>query len=124
MTKVYYFINDYTTKYGVVKKGDSLTGRLSPSTKKILFEFFEKIDKEKADSGEGVFSINESDLKNFASDVAPTNDTKTKDDTKTTDETKTKEGFSSWSGTKKAIVIGSGLAVIGLAVWFFAIRKK
>ena len=127
MNKVYYFINDYTTKYGVVKKGDSLTGRFSPSTKKIVFEFFEKTDKEKADSGEGVFSINESDLKNFATDVAPTTpDTKTKDDAKTTDELNriTNKGFRSWSGTKKAVVVGSGLAVLGLAVWFFVIRKK
>jgi hypothetical protein len=123
MNKVYYFINDYTTKYGVVKKGDSLTGRFSPSTKKIVFEFFEKTDKEKADSGEGVFSINESDLKNFATDVAPT-DVKTKDDTKVGDDKKATTGFRSWSGTKKAVVVGSGLAVLGLAVWFFAIRKK
>ena len=35
-----------------------------------------------------------------------------------------KKGFSSWSTTKKTIVIGSSLAVLGLAVWYFAIRKK
>ena len=123
--KVYYFTNDYTTKYGVVKKGDSLTG-FYQSTKipKVQFEFFEKTDKVKADSGEGIFNINESDLKNFATDVAPTSDTKPKDDTKTTDDTKAKKGFSSFSTTKKAIIVGGGLAVLGLAVWFFAIRKK
>jgi hypothetical protein len=124
MNKVYYFINDYTTKYGVVKKGDSLTGKTT-TTKipKVQFEFFEKTDKAKADSGEGVFSINESDLKNFATDVAPT-DVKTKDDTKVGDDKKATTGFRSWSGTKKAVVVGSGLAVLGLAVWFFVIRKK
>ena len=128
MNKVYYFINDYTTKYGVVKKGDSLTGKTT-TTKipKVQFEFFEKTDKAKADSGEGIFSINESDLKNFATDVAPTTtDTKGKDDTKLGDDKKltTGTGFRSWSGTKKAVVVGSGLAVLGLAVWYFVIRKK
>lgn len=128
MNKVYYFINDYTTKYGVVKKGDSLTGKTT-TTKipKVQFEFFEKTDKAKADSGEGIFSINESDLKNFATDVAPTTtDTKGKDDAniKVADDKKATTGFSSWSGTKKAVVVGSGLAVLGLAVWYFVIRKK
>ena len=122
MFKVYYFINDYTTKYGVVKKGDSLTGKTTTTQiPKIQFEFFEKTDKAKADSGEGIFSINESDLKNFATDVAPTTtDTKGKDDANI----KATTGFSSWSGTKKAVVVGSGLAVLGLAVWYFVIRKK
>ncbi len=124
--KIYYFTNDYTTKYGIVKKGDSLTG-FYQSTKipKVQFEFFEKTDKVKADSGEGVFNINESDLKNFATDVAPPIiDTKIKDDSKTTDDSKTKKGFSSFSTAKKTIIVGSGLAVLGLAVWFFVIRKK
>ena len=130
MNKVYYFINDYTTKYGVVKKGDSLTGTfglvknkdlVKGDSKPILFEFFEKTDKAKAQAGEGVFSIAESDLKNFATDVAPTTtDTKGKDDANI----KVATGFSSWSGTKKAVVVGSGLAVLGLAVWYFVIRKK
>ena len=128
MNKIYYFINDYTTKYGVVKKGDSLTGKTT-TTKipKVQFEFFEKTDKVKADSGEGIFSIAESDLKNFATDVPPTTtDTKGKDDTKLGDDKKltTGTGFRSWSGTKKAVVVGSGLAVLGLAVWYFVIRKK
>ncbi len=126
MNKVYYFINDYTTKYGVVKKGDSLTGSITPKgVGKIVFEFFEKTDKAKAEAGQGSFSIVESDLKNFATDVAPPIiDTKIKDDSKTTDDTKVKKGFSSFSTTKKTIIVGSGLAVLGLAVWFFVIRKK
>ncbi len=126
MNKVYYFINDYTTKYGVVKKGDSLTGSITPKgVGKIVFEFFEKTDKAKAEAGQGSFSIVESDLKNFATDVAPPIiDTKIKDDSKTTDDSKTKKGFSSFSTTKKTIIVGSGLAVLGLAVWFFVIRKK
>jgi len=118
MVKLYYFINDYTTKHGVVKKGDSLTGKLVPSSKKITFEFFEKTDKEKADSGEGIFSVNEFDLKNFATDIAPTNDTKTKDDTKT------KKGFNGLSKTNKTIFIISGLALLGLGVFYFVMRKK
>ncbi len=126
MNKVYYFINDYTTKYGVVKKGDSLTGSITPKgVGKIVFEFFEKTDKAKAEAGQGSFSIVESDLKNFATDVAPPIiDTKIKDDSKTTDDTKVKKGFSSFSTAKKTIIVGSGLAVLGLAVWFFVIRKK
>jgi hypothetical protein len=128
MKKIYYFTNDYTTKYGVVKKGDSLTGKTSTTkTPKVQFEFFEKTDKEKAEAGEGIFSIVESDLKNFATDVAPTTpDTEKKDDTnkKVVDDKKATTGFKSWSTTKKAIVVGSGLAVLGLAVWYFVIRKK
>ena len=116
MVKVYYFINDYTTKHGVVKKGDSLTGKLVPSSKKILFEFFEKTDKEKADSGEGVFSLNELDLKNFATDIAPTTDTKKTDDTK--------KGFNGLSKTNKTIFIISGIALLGLGVLYFVMRKK
>ena len=126
-SKVYYFTNDYTTKYGVVKKGDSLTGKTT-STKipKVIFEFFEKTDKEKADAGEGVFSVVESDLKNFATDVAPTTpDTKAKDDANKKAEDKTqKNGFKSWSTTKKTVTIGSGIAILGLAVWYFVIRRK
>ena len=131
-SKVYYFTNDYTTKYGVVKKGDSLTGKTT-STKipKVIFEFFEKTDKEKADAGEGVFSVVESDLKNFATDVAPTTtDAKAKDDAnkkaedkKAEDKTQ-KKGFKSWSTTKKTVTIGSGVAILGLAVWYFVIRRK
>jgi hypothetical protein len=128
MKKIYYFTNDYTTKYGVVKKGDSLTGKTTTTkVPKVQFEFFEKTDKAKAEAGEGIFSIVESDLKNFATDVAPTTtDTEKKDDTnkKVVDDKKATTGFKSWSTTKKAVVVGSGLAVLGLAVWYFVIRKK
>jgi hypothetical protein len=129
MNKIYYFIIDYNTKHGVVKKGESLTGRLSKASKepKVFFDFFEKSDPAKAEAGEGIFSIVESDLKNFATDVAPTTpDTEKKDDTnkKVVDDKKATTGFKSWSTTKKAIVVGSGLAVLGLAVWYFVIRKK
>jgi hypothetical protein len=123
-SKVYYFTNDYTTKYGVVKKGDSLTGKTT-STKipKVIFEFFEKTDKEKADAGEGVFSVVESDLKNFAVDYAPTTLKEVDSDKKAEDKTP-KKGFKSWSTTKKTVTIGSGIAILGLAVWYFVIRKK
>ena len=130
--KVYYFTNDYSSKHGVVKKGDSLTGNLQTSVKppKVQFDFFEKTDPAKAEAGEGIFSIAESDLKNFATDVEPTSTTKsstattTSDDTKKAEEVKVKKGFSSWSNTKKTLVVGGGLLAVGLAVWYFVIRKK
>jgi len=131
--KVYYFTNDYSSKHGVVKKGDSLTGYLqSTKVPKVQFEFFEKTDKVKAESGEGIFSVAESDLKNFATDVPPTTENKsattttttTTDATKKAEEDKTKKGFSSWSNTKKTLVVGGGLLAVGLAVWYFVIRKK
>ena len=130
MNKNYYFIVDYNTKYGTIKKGQSLTGRLSSAskTRKVMFDFYEITDPVKAEAGEGIFSINETDLKNFASDVAPKKDdvkntsvAPKKDDVKNTSES---NGFKSWSMTKKTIVVGSSLAVVGLAVWYFIIRKK
>ena len=130
MNKKYYFIVDYNTKYGTIKKGESLTGRLSSASKtpKVMFDFYEITDPVKAESGEGIFSINETDLKNFASDVAPKKDdvkntsvAPKKDDVKNTSES---NGFKSWSMTKKTIVVGSSLAVVGLALWYFIIRKK
>jgi hypothetical protein len=142
MNKKYYFIVDYNTKYGTIKKGESLTGRLSSASKtpKVMFDFYEITDPVKAESGEGIFSINETDLKNFASDVAPKKDdvkntsvAPKKDDVKNTSvapkkddvkNTSESNGFKSWSMTKKTIVVGSSLAVVGLAVWYFIIRKK
>lgn len=114
MSKKYYFIVDYNTKYGVVKKGDSLTGRLSKAgkTPKVIFDFYEISDSAKAEAGEGIFSINETDLKNFATDVAPATETKQKEEEKNATELK---GFKSWSTTKKTIIIGGSLAVVGLA---------
>jgi len=119
MNKIYYFIVDYNTKYGMVKKGESLTGRLQKASNntKVVFDFYEKTDPSKAEAGEGIFSINETDLKNFASNVAPTNENK--------DETKTNQtGFKSWSTTKKVVVVGSGLTLVGLVVFLFVYRKK
>jgi hypothetical protein len=126
MTKKYYFINDYTTKYGVVKKGDWLTGRLSSASKtpKLMFEFYEKTDKEKADSGDGTFSINEVDSKNFVTDVEPTNtdNTKEKSTNANSTETTTTKGWKSWSNTKKGLVVGGvvlGVAgIIGTIIYF------
>ena len=72
-SKTYYFTLDYSTKHGIVKKGESLTGRLSSATKepRIMFDFYEKIDPAKAEAGEGTFSIKASEIKNFATDIAP-----------------------------------------------------
>lgn len=123
MTKKYYFINDYTTKYGVVKKGDWLTGRLSSASKtpKLMFEFYEKTDKEKADSGDGTFSINEVDSKNFVTDVEPTNE----DVKKKSSDTTTEKGWKSWSTTKKTLVVsGVLLGIAGIVTTIILIRKK
>ena len=130
MNKKYYFITDYTTKYGIIKKGQSLTGRLSKAsqTTKVMFDFYEITDPAKAEAGEGTFSINETDLKNIATDVAPTTEKATTETAKTEDDKKASElkGFKSWSTTKKTMVIGGSVALVGLAVavWFFKFRKK
>ena len=125
MNKTYYFIEDYTTKYGVVKKGESLTGRLSKAGRepKVIFDFFEKSDPAKAEAGEGTFSVLETALKNFASDVAPTETKDSMDKTKEKDNLKAK-GWKGLSKTKKTTIIGGGVLVLGLAVWYFVIRKK
>ena len=127
--KKYTFKNDYTTKYGVIKKGTTLSAYYSKAGKNpsFMFDFYEVTDPAKAEAGEGVFNILESDMKNVVDEVglksADTNTTT--DATKKVEEDKTpKTGFRSWSATKKTIVIGSGLAVLGLAVWYFVIRKK
>jgi len=143
MNKIYYFIVDYNTKYGMVKKGESLTGRLQKASNntKVVFDFYEKTDPSKAEAGEGIFSINETDLKNFASNVAPTNENKDETKTNQTGFTKTNQtgftktnqtgftktnqtGFKSWSTTKKVVVVGSGLTLVGLVVFLFVYRKK
>ena len=132
MNKKYYFITDYTTKYGTIKKGQSLTGRLwkatsrGTQTTKVMFDFYEITDPAKAEAGEGIFSINETDLKNIATDVAPTTEKATTETAKTEDDKKESElkGFKSWSTTKKTMVIGGSLALVGLAVWFFKFRKN
>jgi hypothetical protein len=124
MTKKYYFIVDYNTKYGVIEKGQSLTGRLSTASKtpKVMFDFYEITDPVKAESGEGTFSINEVDLKNFATDKPTKRSDETKDEQE--DDSKSKKGFKNWSTTKKTIVIGSSVVVLGLSIWYFLIRKK
>ena len=118
MNKKYYFTNDYTTKYGVVKKGDSLTGRLSTAGSKpfVIFDFYEITDPVKAESGEGIFSISEVDLKNFASDVQ----------LKTTDDGKgTEKGWKSYSTRKKGFIVGGIiLGVAGVVTAFLLLRKK
>ena len=133
MNKKYYFITDYTTKYGVIKKGQSLTGRLSKAsqTPKVMFDFYEITDPAKAEAGEGTFSMIETDLKYYTTDVAPTTEKATTETAKTEtakteDDKKASElkGFKSWSTTKKTMVIGGSLALVGLAVWFFKFRKK
>lgn len=123
MTKKYYFIVDYNTKYGIVKKGEALTGRLSTASKtpKVMFDFYEVTDPEKAEAGEGTFSINQVDLKNFASETPTKRSDEKKDEE---DDSASKKGFKSWSTTKKAVVVGGGLVLVGLAVWFFGFRKK
>jgi uncharacterized membrane protein YcjF (UPF0283 family) len=120
MDKKYYFTVDYNTKYGIVKKGDWLTGRLSKSsnTPKVFFEFYEKTDKEKADAGEGTFSISEVDLKNFATDVEPVKNEKDKENTK-------EKGWKSWSNTKKGLVVGGVLlGLAGIVTAIVLIRKQ
>lgn len=59
-------------------------------------------------------SANESNVKTTTTDA----------DKKANDDTKTKTGFQSWSTTKKTIVVGGSLLGVGLAVWYFIIRKK
>ena len=111
----------------IVSTGYFCLGISNPKVLNAKSDLVKETDKEKAEAGEGIFSIVESDLKNFATDVAPTTpDTEKKDDTnkKVVDDKKATTGFKSWSTTKKAIVVGSGLAVLGLAVWYFVIRKK
>ena len=115
MNKKYYFTNDYTTKYGVVKKGDSLTGRLSTAGSKpfVMFDFYEITDPVKAESGEGVFSINENDIKNFASDVEPKNTTITE------------KGWKSYSTRKKGFIVGGViLGIAGVVTAFLLLRKR
>lgn len=133
MNKTYYFIVDYNTKYGVVKKGESLTGRLSnaSSEPKVVFDFFEKSDPAKAEAGEGTFAIARKVSKNFVSE-SPLNEVKVlaeKTDEKTPQkrDEKTKviaKGWKGFSKTKKATIVGSGVLALGLAIWYFAIRKK
>ena len=115
-SKTYYFTLDYSTKHGIVKKGESLTGRFSSAAKepRVMFDFYEKIDPAKAEAGEGTFSIKASDIKNFATDIAPE---------------PPKEELSWWkkrTKMEKTMIMAGGLlaaAVIGYSI-FRSVRKK
>lgn len=128
MNKKYYFTNDYTTSFGIVKKGDSLTGTHSdPSIGVepfVLFNFDEKTSSGTPSllANPKTFSIKEKDLNSFVSDVEPKNidNKKTNDDTK-----ETKKGWKSWSKAKKGLVIGGViLGVAGVVTAFLLIRKN
>lgn len=129
MNKKYYFTTDYTTKYGVVKNGESLTGKTinKNGVPIVLFEFYEtkEKNKESGELGKGQFTIKEADLGQIATDVEPTtntDNTKSKSTTANPTETTTAKGWSSWSNTKKGLVVGGvvlGLAgIIGSIIYF------
>ena len=66
--KRFEFIDEYASKKGMrVQKGEVLSAYLSKSSKnpRWIFEWYEGIDKEKAESGEGLFSIFDSELKDY-----------------------------------------------------------
>ena len=70
--KRFEFIDDFASKSGLrVQKGEVLSAYLSKSSKnpKWIFEWYEGIDKEKNESGEGVFSIFVSELKDYAKET-------------------------------------------------------
>lgn len=69
-------------------------------------------------------SANESNVNTTTTTTTTPTKSTTDADKKATDDTKTKTGFQSWSTTKKTIVVGGSLLGVGLAVWYFVIRKK
>jgi hypothetical protein len=141
----YKFIKDYTSKFGVVKAGQELTGKkiivplLLPNSKipqqvpSVVFDYMEITDPSKSTikqegvtKGDNFFPISETVLKDYALSLGST-DTKNKS-AESTDETKstittTSTGWKSWSKNKKALVVGSVIA-IGFAVWYFGFKKK
>jgi hypothetical protein len=141
----YKFIKDYTSKFGVVKAGQELTGKkitvplVLPNSKipqqvpSVVFDYMEITDPSKSTitqegvtKGDNFFPISETVLKDYALSLGST-DTKNKS-AESTDETKstittTSTGWKSWSKNKKALVVGSVIAV-GFAVWYFAFKKK
>ena len=141
----YKFIKDYTSKFGVVKAGQELTGKkiivplLLPNSKipqqvpSVVFDYMEITDPSKSTikqegvtKGDNFFPISETVLKDYALSLGST-DTKNKS-AESTDETKstittTSTGWKSWSKNKKALVVGSVIA-IGFAVWYYGFRKK
>ena len=132
MNKKYYFIADYTTKYGVVKNGESLTGRRinKEGNPIVLFEFYEtkEKNKESGELGKGQFTIKEADLGKIATDVEPTtntDNTKEKSTNANSTETTTTKGWKSWSNTKKGLIVGGVvLGVAGIVVAFIYFKKK
>jgi hypothetical protein len=141
----YKFIKDYTSKFGVVKAGQELTGKkiivplLLPNSKipqqvpSVVFDYMEITDPSKSTitqegvtKGDNFFPISETVLKDYALSLGST-DTKNKsaestDDNKSTTTTPS-TGWKSWSKNKKALVVGSAIA-IGFAVWYFGFKKK
>jgi hypothetical protein len=70
--KRFEFIDEYASKKGMrVQKGEVLSAYLSKSSKnpRWMFEWYEGVNKEKADSGEGLFSIFDSELKDYAKET-------------------------------------------------------
>jgi hypothetical protein len=141
----YKFIKDYTSKFGVVKAGQELTGKkitvplVLPNSKipqqvpSVVFDYMEITDPSKSTitqegvtKGDNFFPISETVLKDYALSLGST-DTKNKsaestDDNKSTTTTPS-TGWKSWSKNKKALVVGSAIA-IGFAVWYFGFKKK
>jgi hypothetical protein len=141
----YKFIKDYTSKFGVVKSGQELTGKnttiplVLPNTKtpqlvpSVVFDYMEITDPSKSTitqegvtKGDNFFPISETLLKDYAVLVSPT-DTKNKSAESTdiikSSISKPSTGWKNWSNKKKALVVGSVIAV-GFAVWYFGFKKK
>jgi len=148
----YKFIKDYTSKFGVVKAGQELTGKkiivplLLPNSKipqqvpSVVFDYMEITDPSKSTitqegvtKGDNFFPISETVLKDYAKYVETTGGTvigstnsnksaESTDDNKSTTTTPS-TGWKSWSKNKKALVVGSVIA-IGFAVWYYGFRKK
>lgn len=67
-TKRFEFIDDYSSKQGFrVKKGEVLSAYYSKgsSNPRWMFEWYEGIDKDKAESGDGTFSVFESEMASY-----------------------------------------------------------
>ena len=67
-TKRFEFIDDYSSKQGFrVKKGEVLSAYYSKASRnpRWMFEWYEGIDKDKAESGDGTFSVFESEMASY-----------------------------------------------------------
>jgi len=62
------FINNYTTEFGVVKKGETLTARNTPTADnpQLIFSYYENIDPAKAKAGQGLFAIKTTEIGKYA----------------------------------------------------------